>query len=127
VDFNDDVDNCGFNTGGDEGFADFRDDRLVVFNEPPPLIDCLRRGLNEFDDGDLVGLLFVPDVMATSSERIELADSELVDFFSLKPVANDAQPLVFLTVDWPLVSEEFEVEIEAIELVELSDVVDSDD
>lgn len=98
MDFNDDVDNCGFNIGGDEGFDDFRDDRLVVFNEPP-LIDCLRRGLNEFDDGDLVGLLFGPDVMATSSERIELADSEFAGFFSLKPVANDAQPLVFLTVD----------------------------
>lgn len=129
------MDNCGFNTGGDEGFVNFNDDKLVVFNDPElePLTDCFSRGFNEFDDDGVMvfdGLLFVVDVSAVNSDRIELADddgSELLLFFSLKPVANDAQPLAFLTVDCPLVSEEFVVDVDDIELVGLSDVVDSDD
>jgi hypothetical protein len=85
VDFNDD--DCGFSTGGDDGFVDLRDERddeLVVFNDPVfvPFIDCFNRELNDVEvndlgdggDGRFVILLLGDEVNAVSSASIELAD-----------------------------------------------------
>lgn len=139
VDFNDEDDNWGFNTGGEDGLVDFNDDRedeLVVFNGAP-FIDCFNKGFNdddEDDDGERLGLLLlVVEVNVVNSASIELADEfefEVVDsefpFFSLNPVANDAQPFVFFVVV-PLVNEEFELDTDGLLIVGLSDVVESDD
>ncbi len=123
-------------------FRDEIDDELVVFNDPVllfPFIDCFNKGfiddeVNDLgDDGErLVLLLLLDAVNAVNSARIELAEgvvgvvtSELL-FFSLKPVANEAHPLVFFVVV-PLVNEEFELDIDGLLIVVLSDVVESDD
>jgi len=126
-------------------FSDEIDDELVVFNDPVllvPFIDCFNKGfiddeVNDLgDDGErLVLLLLLDAVNAVNSARIELAEelvgvvgvvtSELL-FFSLKPVANEAHPLVFFVVV-PLVNEEFELDIDGLLIVVLSDVVESDD
>ena len=98
------------------------------------MIDCFNRGFreDEVDDEEdgvgerLVLLLFVDEVNAVSSERIELADESEFVFFSLNPVANDAHPLVFFVL-LPFVNEELEFDIDGLLLVGLSDVVDSED
>jgi hypothetical protein len=138
---NDEDDNWDFNTGGEDGLVDLNDeseDELVVFNNPilVPLIDCFNKGFNEVEDfGDegerLILLLLLDEVIAANSVRIESAEglgvvnSELV-FFSLNPVANEAHPLVFLIVV-PFVNEEFELDINGLLIVVLSDAVKSDD
>jgi len=134
-------DDWGFNTGGDDGFVDFRDERddeLVVFNDPVfvPFIDCFNKELNDVevnvlgDGGERFVLLVLDDeVNAVNSASIELADGLVtsdVVFFSLNPVANEAHPLVFFVVI-PLVNEEFELDIDGLLIIVLSDVVESDD
>jgi hypothetical protein len=47
-----------------------------------------------------------------------------VVFFSLNPVANEAHPFVFFVVV-PLVNEEFELDIDGLLVVVLSDVIES--
>lgn len=151
VDFNDDDDDdsWGFNTGGEDGLVDFKDERedeLVVFNDPVvlllPFIDCFNKGFNDDDDVGVVNdlgdggerfvlLLLLGAVNAVSSASIEVADElELVNsdvvFFSLNPVANEAHPLVFFVVV-PLVNEEVELDIDGLLDVVLSDVFESDD
>lgn len=75
-------------------------------------------------------LLFVDEVNADNSERIELAEEFVVtsglSFFSLNPVANEAHPLVFFVVG-PFVTEELEFEVDGWVLVGLSNVDGSDD
>ncbi len=140
---NDEDDNWDFNTGGEDGLVDLNDeseDELVVFNNPilVPLIDCFNKGFNDVevedfgDEGErLILLLLLDEVIAANSVRIESAEglgvvnSELV-FFSLNPVANEAHPLVFLIVV-PFVNEEFELDINGLLIVVLSDAVKSDD
>lgn len=127
MDFNDDVD--------DELVTGFNEPVLVLF------IDCFNRGLrdvvvNDFGDGGerFVLLLLLVEVNAVNSARIELAEgfevvvlvTSFVVFFSLNPVANDAQPLVFFVVV-PFVNDEFELDIDELLIVLLSDVVESDD
>lgn len=110
------------------------------------MIDCFNRGFKDDDDDDdvdvedlgddgerFVLLLLVVEVNAVNSASIELAEEfefELVNsellFFSLNPVANDAQPFVFFVVV-PFVNEEFELDIDRLLIVGLSDVVESDD
>jgi hypothetical protein len=132
-------------------FNDERDDKLVVFNDPRlgliPFIDCFNKGFNDVevndlgDDGERFVLLLLLDaVNAVNSARIELAEEEVgvvglgvevlvtskLLFFSLNPVANDAHPLVFFVVI-PFVNEEFELDIDGLLIVVLSDVVESDD
>lgn len=103
-----------------------------------PLLDCFNRGFDEVvlvglgDGGErLILLLLVDEVNAFRSARIDDADDGLVVdsgvlFFSLNPVANDAQPLAFFGVV-PFVSDELELDTVELLLVELSDVIDSDD
>ena len=138
VDLTNEDDSWGFNGGGDGGFEDFntvKADELVLFNDP--LIDCLNVELTDdvWEDGERLRelLLFVDEVNADNSERIELADGlELLvgtsglSFFSLNPVANVAHPLVFLVVG-PLVTDEVEFEMDGVLPVGLSIVFESDD
>lgn len=102
--------NKGFNGAGVEDFSD---------------------GASSFVSSALVFLILVV-VNAVSSERIDMAEVVLVTsdddgvFFSLKPVARDAQPLVFLTFE-PLDIEEFELDIDKLlVVVVVSDVFESD-
>jgi hypothetical protein len=143
VDFNDDEDSWGFRTGGDDGllnFSDERDDELVDFIDPVllPLMEVFNKGLNDVDDEDLGDggerfVLLLGAVNAVNSARIEVADeiglvlvtSDVV-FFSLNPVANDAHPFVFFVVV-PLLNEEFELDMDGLLIVVLSEAVDSDD
>ncbi len=108
-----------------------------------PFIDCFNKGFNDDevndlgDDGErLILLLLLDAVNADNSSRSELAEelgvggvvvvtSELL-FFSLNPVAKEAHPLVFFVVV-PLVNEEFELDMDGLLIVVLSDVVESDD
>jgi hypothetical protein len=77
-------------------------------------------------------LLLLGSVNAVNSARIEEAEgvdivlvTSGVVFFSLNPVANEAHPLEFFVVI-PFDNEEFELDIDGLLIVTLSDVVDSD-
>lgn len=135
VDLTVEDDKGAFNGGGDDGFEDFnndREDELVLFNEPfmEGFKDDVTDGL--WEDGERLRglLLFVDEVNADNSESIELAEevdeTSGLSFFSLNPVANEAQPLVFFVVG-PLVREELEFEVDGWVLIGLSDVDASDD
>ena len=94
-------------------------------------------GVKDLGDGagsfvsSVLVLLVLVVVNAVSSERIDVAEVVLVTsdddgvFFSLKPVARDAQPLVFLTFE-PLDIEEFELDIDGLLVLVVSDVFESD-
>jgi hypothetical protein len=89
--------------------------------------------VNDLGDGGerFVLLVLLDAVKAVNSARIEVAvefeivlvNSDVV-FFSLNPVANEAHPFVFFVVV-PLVNEEFELDIDGLLVVVLSDVIES--
>lgn len=106
---------------------------MGVFNRGFDAVEVkgLGDGADSFVSSALVLLVLVA-VNAVSSERIDVAEVVLVTsdddgvFFSLKPVARDAQPFEFFTCE-PLDIDEFELDIDGLLIVMLvSDVFESD-
>jgi hypothetical protein len=145
-DFNDNDESWVFITGGEDGLVAFKDgaDEINVFEAPaiPLWMGFFNRGFDaegvkDLSDGagsfvsSALVLLVLLVVSAVSSERIDVAEVVLVTsdddgvFFSLKPVASDAQPLEFFTFE-PLDIDEFELDIDGLLVVVVSDVFESD-